>query len=126
MPLHDEPPLDDFLDNAVTVSWIELDVVRYRGSHEEVRAVAARDGYGTKIWIPRDPGSTGVDQADSMIRMLPGYPIAAERRSGDKATRAAAAASQANIGRIGMSGRPGTPPSAKNSLTFRAVSTMTV
>jgi predicted phage terminase large subunit-like protein len=93
-------------DERWSASWIVLDVVRFRGSPEEVRktfrAVATSDGYGVKAWIPRDPGSAGVDQADSFIRMLPGYRIEAERMSGDKATRADAAASQANIGRIAL------------------------
>ena len=39
---------------------------------------------------------------DSYIRMLSGFPVEAERMSGDKATRADAAASQCNIGRISM------------------------
>jgi predicted phage terminase large subunit-like protein len=86
--------------------YIVLDVVRFRGAPEEVRktvkAVAARDGYGTKIWLPRDPAQAGADQADSYIRMLSGYRVEAERMSGDKATRADAAASQANIGRISL------------------------
>jgi predicted phage terminase large subunit-like protein len=93
-------------DERWTASWIILDVVRFRGGPEEVRktfrAVAANDGYGVKAWIPRDPGSAGVDQADSFIRMLPGYRIEGERMSGDKATRADAAASQVNIGRVAM------------------------
>ena len=87
-------------------SFVVLDVVRFRGPPEEVRAtvrtVTAADGYGTKIWIPRDPAQAGADQADSYIRMLSGFPIEAERMSGDKATRADAAASQANIGRISL------------------------
>jgi predicted phage terminase large subunit-like protein len=97
-------------DKSWTASWIVLDVVRFRGGPEEVRktfaSVAAADGYSVKIWVPRDPGSAGVDQADSFIRMLPGYPIAAERMSGDKATRADAAASQVNIGRIALARGP--------------------
>ena len=86
--------------------FIVLDIVRFRGPPEEVRAtvrdVAAADGHSTKIWIPRDPAQAGADQADSYVRMLSGYRIEAERMSGDKATRADAAASQANIGRLGM------------------------
>jgi predicted phage terminase large subunit-like protein len=78
----------------------------FRGPPEEVRQtvrnVAAADGYGTKIWIPRDPAQAGADQADSYIRMLSGYRVEAERVSGDKATRADAAACQANIGRLGI------------------------
>jgi predicted phage terminase large subunit-like protein len=93
---------DDTYENR----FIVLDIVRFRGPPEEVRQtvrnVAAADGYGTKIWIPRDPAQAGADQADSYIRMLSGFRVEAERMSGDKATRADAAASQANIGRLGM------------------------
>jgi predicted phage terminase large subunit-like protein len=87
-------------------SWIVLDIIRFRGPPEQVRhtvqTVTKADGYGTKVWIPRDPAQAGADQADSYIRMLAGYPVAAERVSGDKVVRADAAASQANIGRIAM------------------------
>jgi predicted phage terminase large subunit-like protein len=87
-------------------TYIVLDVVRLRGPPETVRqtvkAVAARDGYGTKIWIPRDPAQAGADQADSYTRMLSGYPVQTERMSGDKAVRADAVAAQANIGRISL------------------------
>jgi predicted phage terminase large subunit-like protein len=87
-------------------TFIVLDVIRFRGPPEEVRrtvlTVAQADGYSTKIWIPRDPAQAGADQADSYIRMLSGFPVEAERMSGDKATRADAAAAQCNIGRISM------------------------
>jgi predicted phage terminase large subunit-like protein len=87
-------------------TFIVTDIVRFRGPPEEVRStvktVAQADGYGTKIWIPRDPAQAGADQADSYIRMLSGYRVEAERMSGDKATRADAAAAQANIGRLAM------------------------
>ena len=93
-------------DSTPRAGLSSLDIVRFRGPPEEVRAavrtVAAADGYSTKIWIPLDPAQAGADQADSYIRMLSGYRIEAERMSGDKATRADAAASQANIGRLGM------------------------
>jgi predicted phage terminase large subunit-like protein len=91
---------------ALDHSFIVLDVVRFRGPPEEVRRmvkiVAQADGYGVKVWLPRDPAQAGADQADSYIRMLSGFPVQAERMSGDKATRADAAASQANIGRISL------------------------
>jgi predicted phage terminase large subunit-like protein len=98
------------LGRAYDSSWankfIVLDIVRFRGPPEQVRstvkAVARSDPPLTKIWLPKDPAQAGADQADSYIKMLSGYRVAAERMSGDKATRADAAASQANIGRIGM------------------------
>jgi predicted phage terminase large subunit-like protein len=93
-------------DSNSIAQWIILDVVRFRDGPEVVRqrvkAVAASDGYGVKVWIPKDPGAAGLDQADSFIRMLAGYRVAAERMSGDKVTRADACASQLNIGRVGM------------------------
>jgi predicted phage terminase large subunit-like protein len=86
--------------------FIVTDIRRIRAAPEEVRKLvrdtAEADGYEVKIWIPRDPAQAGADQADSYIRMLSGNSVAAERMSGDKATRADAAASQANIGRLGM------------------------
>jgi predicted phage terminase large subunit-like protein len=86
--------------------WIVTDVQRMRGTPDEVRrlvrTIAQADGYGTEIWIPQDPAQAGVDQVDSYIRMLSGFPVKAERMSGDKVTRADACASQCNVGRIGI------------------------
>jgi predicted phage terminase large subunit-like protein len=102
--------------------WFVLDIVRFRGPPEQVRRtvldVAKADGYGTKIWIPRDPAQAGADQADSYIRMLTGYPVAAERMSGDKATRADAVASQCNIGRLAMLKAPWNPAFAEELGSF--------
>jgi predicted phage terminase large subunit-like protein len=67
-----------------------------------VLTVTQADGHGCKVWLRRDPAQAGAHQADSYIRMLSGYPVAAERMSGNKVTRADAAASQANIGRIAL------------------------
>jgi predicted phage terminase large subunit-like protein len=86
--------------------WVILDVQRLRGGPEQVRqlvrSVTAADGYSVKVWLPRDPGSAGVDQADSMTRMLSGYSVQSERMSGSKEVRAEGCASQLNIGRISM------------------------
>jgi predicted phage terminase large subunit-like protein len=86
--------------------WVVLDVQRVRAGPEEVRAlvrrVAEADGGGTKIWLPRDPGSAGVDQVDSMTRLLTGYSVRNERMTGSKETRAEACAAQSNMGRVSM------------------------
>jgi predicted phage terminase large subunit-like protein len=93
-------------DRNLPYAWVIVDVVRFRGMPEEVRAsvrtVAKADGFGTKVWIPKDPGAAGVDQAESFIRMLSGHRVEAERMTGDKATRAEACAAQLNIGRVAM------------------------
>jgi predicted phage terminase large subunit-like protein len=98
------------LGRAYDQSWanrfIVLDIVRFRGSPEQVRAtvkaVTQSDPPLTKTWLPLDPAQAGKDQAESYIKLLSGYRVAAERMSGDKATRADAVASQANIARVGM------------------------
>jgi predicted phage terminase large subunit-like protein len=86
--------------------FIVLDVIRFRGAPEEVRetvrATANRDGYATRIWLPRDPAQAGQDQVDSYIRMLSGFAVDGERMSGSKEVRADAAANQTNIGRIAI------------------------
>jgi phage terminase large subunit-like protein len=68
--------------------FIVTDIRRIRGAPEEVRKlvkdVAEADGYGVKIWLPRDPAQAGADQAESYIRMLIGYAVEAERMSGDR------------------------------------------
>jgi predicted phage terminase large subunit-like protein len=109
-------------DAAYENRFIVLDIVRFRGPPEEVRntvrTVARADGYGTKIWIPRDPAQAGADQADSYIRMLSSYCVEAERMSGDKATRADACAAQANIGRISLLQAPWNPAFIEELASF--------
>jgi predicted phage terminase large subunit-like protein len=86
--------------------FIVLDVRRGRWAPEEVRrtvrAVTEADGFGTKVWLPRDPAQAGVDQVESYVRLLVGYPVEAERMSGSKEVRADAVASQANIGQVAL------------------------
>jgi predicted phage terminase large subunit-like protein len=108
--LHGDYTVGVLLGRAYDATWanryIVLDVIRFRGPPEKVRAtvkaVAESDPPLTKVWLPRDPAQAGADQADSYIRMLSGYRVGTERMSGDKATRADACASQLNIGRVGM------------------------
>lgn len=88
------------------VDYIITDVQRFRGRPDEVfrrvEQIAQADGHGTRIHVPQDPGSAGVDQAESYVRGLAGYSVTAERMTGDKVSRAFAVAAQLNIGRIGM------------------------
>jgi predicted phage terminase large subunit-like protein len=104
--------------------FIILDIVRFRGAPEDVRetvhATATRDGYGTRIWLPRDPAQAGADQVDSYIRMLSGFPVDGERMSGSKVVRADAAASQANIGRIALVRAPWNAAFIEEAASFPA------
>jgi predicted phage terminase large subunit-like protein len=87
-------------------SYVILDLQHERLGPHEVRQLILRtaqmDGYATRIWLPRDPGSAGVDLVDSLTRELAGYPVKDERMSGSKQTRALIPAAQLNLGRIAM------------------------
>jgi predicted phage terminase large subunit-like protein len=95
-------------------SYIILDVQHDRLGPQDVRQLVMRtaklDGASTRIWLPQDPGSAGVDMVDSLTRMLSGYPVKAERMSGNKETRAMIPAAQLNAGRIGMVKAPWNAP----------------
>jgi predicted phage terminase large subunit-like protein len=91
-----------------------LDLVHERLGPQDVRDLVMRtaimDGHTTQIWLPQDPGSAGLDLADSLTRMLSGYPAKAERMSGSKATRAMIPAAQLNAGRIALVKAPWNAP----------------
>lgn len=68
--------------------------------HETVEKTAEIDGRQVPIFIPKDPGQAGVDQANGYIRSLAGYRITCERETGDKETRADALACQWQAGNV--------------------------
>lgn len=63
---------------------------------------AKRDGYGTKVSIPQDPGQAGKTQVLYLTRQLPGYRVTSSPESGDKVTRAEPFAAQLNVGNVLM------------------------
>jgi len=68
-----------------------LDVLRFRkrgGDTEDViKLTAQTDGRRCEIGIVQDPGQAGKDQADAMVKKLPGYITRVFRESGKKYTR---------------------------------------
>lgn len=82
------------------------DMNHFRGSPLEVerslKNTADRDGHGTLISIPQDPGQAGKAQAQMFVRMLGGYTVEATVETGSKATRAAPLASQVEAGNVFM------------------------
>jgi predicted phage terminase large subunit-like protein len=90
-----------------------LDVVRGQWLPDERNAImkqtAKIDGRQTRIRLAQDPGQAGVDQAQSLIRMLTGYIVAAERISGSKEVRADSFASQVNAGNVKALNAPWNP-----------------
>jgi predicted phage terminase large subunit-like protein len=81
-------------------------IIRFRGGPSEVeRAIsmtARRDGVGTTISIPQDPGQAGVAQVAYLSRSLVGHIIKATRETGSKQTRALPAAAQVNVGNVSL------------------------
>ncbi len=61
---------------------------------------AQMDGKDTHIVIEQEPGSSGVDSVQDEIRMLVGFPVFADRPSGDKDTRLEPFAAQAEAGNV--------------------------
>lgn len=70
---------------------------------------AKRDGTSTLIRLPQDPGAAGISVVDAYTRLLRGYPIQAERVTGDKVTRARIASAQAERGNIRIVRDPNDP-----------------
>lgn len=83
-----------------------LDVVRGQWTPDDRNAVmrqtAALDGATCKIRIAQDPGQAGVDQVQTLTRMLAGFSVRAERVSGSKEVRADGLAAQVNAGNVRM------------------------
>jgi len=98
------------LGRTVSGGYVVIDIVRFRGSPDEVLAslvnTAKYDGPRVKIRIPEEPGQAGKMQALAFTQALAGYSVVAERETGDKANRADPVAAQVNIGGFSMQRAP--------------------
>ena len=87
-------------------NWFVLDVTRDQWAAEEVRAqikaTAIADGKEVEIHLPQDPGQSGKDQAEQLVKMLAGFQVKAEPVSGSKEARAFSFAAQLNAGNVKM------------------------
>ena len=92
----------DYEGHRITIA----DVVRLRGSPEEVEAAikntAMRDGRECVIHLPQDPGQAGKSQISYLTKQLLGFTIQSAIVSGDKITHAEPFASQCNVGNVSM------------------------
>lgn len=86
--------------------YIVADVVRVREMPHErdatLKNTADRDGRGTRISLPQDPGQAGKTQALALVRMLEGHAVTTSPETGDKVTRAEPFAAQVNVGNVLM------------------------
>jgi predicted phage terminase large subunit-like protein len=80
------------------------DVVRMRESPGKVETAilntASADGKSVRIGLPQDPGQAGKSQAETFIRKLVGYTVAADRETGDKVTRFGPFSAQCEAGNV--------------------------
>jgi predicted phage terminase large subunit-like protein len=80
------------------------DVVRGQWSPGErdrvIMQCAVTDGEGVQIWLEQEPGSSGVDSVQALVRMLAGYSVHASRVTGSKEVRAEPFAAQCEAGNV--------------------------
>jgi predicted phage terminase large subunit-like protein len=81
-----------------------LDVRRVRATPQGVENLvlqtAEQDGRGVRILLEQEPGSSGKSLVQHYAKMLAGWPISADRQTGDKVTRASPFSSQVEAGRV--------------------------
>jgi predicted phage terminase large subunit-like protein len=77
-----------YIEDVVRGQWSALARERI------MRQTAEMDGGNTSIGVEQEPGSGGKESAESSIRNLAGFPVYAEKVTGDKATRAMPFAAQ--------------------------------
>lgn len=90
--------------------YVVLDVVRFKGSPEQVEAelirVANADGRSVQISLPQDPGAAGKSMVAYLTRSLAGFAVKSSPETGSKATRAAPVVSQCNVGNLSLVAAP--------------------
>ncbi len=86
--------------------YIVADVVHGRWSSLErntvMKQVAERDGKEVTVWTEQEPGSGGLESAETTIRMLAGWDVHKEPVRGDKVTRASPFSAQSEAGNVAM------------------------
>jgi len=85
-----------------------------------ILATASVDGTGVTLRIPQDPGAAGKAYAQTLVRMLAGYPVKAVAPTGDKTTRATPAAAQAEAGNVRLLRGPWNEAFMEELCTFPA------
>lgn len=87
-------------------SYVISDITRMRGGPEEVEAclvnTSKRDGKGSRLSIPQDPGQAGKSQVLNFTKKLAGHRVESSPETGDKVTRAEPFAAQVNVGNVKM------------------------
>lgn len=78
-----------YVEHVVRGQWSALE------REQVIRQTAQADGANVSIWVEQEPGSGGKESAEATVRNLAGWPVRAERVTGDKLSRAQPYAAQA-------------------------------
>jgi predicted phage terminase large subunit-like protein len=71
------------------------------GKRDQIILDTARDdGAAVAVWLEEEPGSAGKSQTFTLVRKLEGFPVRAERPTGDKEVRARPLAAQMEVGNV--------------------------
>jgi predicted phage terminase large subunit-like protein len=90
----------------INKKWIIEDVRRLQksraGVEKAILDTARADGRGVQIGLPQDPGAAGKFMSSTLVAMLAGFNVRADRELGKKAERALPVAAQVENGNIAM------------------------
>jgi len=75
---------------------------------EMIVGTAVKDGKGTVVGLPKDPGQAGSAQVDYLTRLLEGYPTRSSPETGSKTVRAMPASALIDQGRVSLLAAPWT------------------
>lgn len=65
-----------------------------------IRNIASQDTHNCRIVIEQEPGSSGIADAQNMVRLLAGYDVRVSKPSADKVTRALPVSAQCEAGNV--------------------------
>lgn len=82
------------IENVVHGRWKALE------REVKIKSTAEADGYGVEVYVEQEPGSGGKESAEATVMNLAGWPVYADRPTGDKALRAEPYAAQVQGGNV--------------------------
>lgn len=97
-----------YVEHVVRGRWSPFE--RNQVMQQVAAADAAECGNAVTIWMEEEGGSSGKESSQLSIRQLAGYPVRADRPTGDKQVRARPLADQAEAGNVRLVAGPWMEP----------------
>ena len=83
-----------FVEDVVRGQWTSFE------RNQWIKTTAIVDGNKVDVWLEQEPGSSGLDSVNEIIKLLGGYTVRADKVTGNKALRAEPFAAQAEAGNV--------------------------